>query len=109
MTNIEKFPKSFDLTTENGLKTARKFITGVSLLIIALVKIFLSERKESQLRQSRIAEELIKRGKENGVEEMDITMKDTSGININIPIDGVKIETFVGHDNTITMNVKYKK
>lgn len=72
MANIEKFPKSFDLTTEKGLKAAGALIASVSPLIIELVKIFLSERKERQLRQVRMAEDLIKKGKEENVDHMTI-------------------------------------
>ncbi len=108
MANIEKFPKSFDLTTEKGLKAAGALVAGVSPLIIELVKIFLSERKERQLRQARMKKKKKKSGKENGVDEMSIIMADTKGLKINIPIDGVKIDTIIGSDNTVTMNVKYK-
>ena len=37
--------------------------------------------------QKDTAESLIKRGKENGVDEMEITVKNSRGFKLNVPID----------------------
>lgn len=71
-----------------------------------LDKIFSTETLKLQ---KDTAESLIKRGKENGVDEMEITMKNSRGIKFNVPIDdGIKIDTMIGADEKMHIKVKYK-
>lgn len=59
--------------------------------------------------QKDTAESLIKRGKENGVDEMEITVKNSRGFKLNVPIDdGIKIDTTIGADENVHIRVKYK-
>jgi len=58
--------------------------------------------------QQEAAEKLIIAGKANGVDEMEITVNNTRGFKINIPVDGVKIDTAVGADEKMIIKVKYK-
>ena len=59
--------------------------------------------------QKDTAESLIKRGKENGVDEMEITVKNSRGFKLNVPIDdGIKIDTMIGADEKMHIKVKYK-
>ena len=59
--------------------------------------------------QKDTAEQLIKRGKENGVDEMEITVKNSRGFKLNVPIDdGIKIDTMIGADEKMHIKVKYK-
>lgn len=101
--------QKFDLTTEKGLKIAALFLSSsVPAILYKIIKVFLTERKETQLRQAKMAADLIKQGKESGVDEMEITMNNIKGLKINVPIDELKIDTVIGADDTITMKVKYK-
>lgn len=100
--------QKFDLTTEKGLKYAMLVLAPTIPLFYKLAKLLLSERKETQLRQAKMAADLIKQGKESGVDEMEITMNNIKGLKINVPIDEMKIDTVIGADDTITMKVKYK-
>ena len=59
--------------------------------------------------QKDTAEQLIKRGKEDDVDEMEITINNSRGFKLNIPIDeSVKIDTMVGADEKMNIRVKYK-
>lgn len=101
--------QKFDLTTEKGLKIAALFLSSsVPAVLDRILKVILTERKEAQLRQAKMATDLIKQGKENGVDEMEITMNNVKGLKINIPIDEMKIDAVIGADDTIKMKVKYK-
>ena len=55
-----------------------------------------------------MAEKLITKGKENGVDEMDITMDNSRGFKLKVPIEGVDIETKLGADEKMHVKVKYK-
>ena len=71
-----------------------------------LDKIFSTETLKLQ---KDTAESLIKRGKENGVDEMEITVKNTRGFKLNVPIDdSIKIDTMIGADEKMHIKVKYK-
>ena len=59
--------------------------------------------------QKDTAEQLIKRGKENGVDRMEIIVKNTRGFKLNMPVDeNIKINTMIGADEKMHINVKYK-
>lgn len=99
----------FDLTTKDGLLAAKELIVSINpmanFLIKTIEKIISSD---SSKEQAKIAEELIKRGKENNVDEMEITLKNTKGLDMKIPTDGVEITTMIGANETTTLKVKYK-
>lgn len=58
--------------------------------------------------QAKIAEKLIKRGKEDDVDEMEITLNNTKGLDMKIPMDGVDITTMVGSKEETVIKVMYK-
>ena len=73
---------------------------------IVLDKMFSTETLKLQ---KETAEQLIKRGKEEGVDEMEITVKNSRGFKLNMPIDeSVKIDTMIGADEKMHIKVKYK-
>lgn len=60
-------------------------------------------------KQGKIAEDLIKVGKERGVDEMEITLDNKNGFHFDAPIDeGIKIDTVLGSDEKVRIRVKYK-
>lgn len=104
--------KKFDLTTENGLKTAARFLEP-SLMsaspVFSLAKLIFGGGPESiGTNQKETVEAIIKRGKESGVDEMEIELNDTTGVKLDIPLEDVKIDTFVGTDRKMKIKVKYK-
>jgi hypothetical protein len=59
--------------------------------------------------QKQTAAEIIRLGKEQGVDELEITMSQQAGIGFKSPIEGTPIEFNVGTSGTMTLKVKYKE
>ena len=101
--------KQFNLTTKEGLSAAKEGLSLLNPLAYLLIKTF--ERitsSDNSKEQAKIAEELIKQGKVDDVDEMKIILKNTKGLDMKIPMDGVEITTMVGANETTILNVKYK-
>lgn len=98
----------FDLTTEHGVKSSLGFLASSPIVILGgylLKSIFDSKRTEAQ---AEVAAHLIKKGKDDGVDEMEITMTNSRGFNLKVPIEGIDIETKLGADEKMHVKVKYK-
>jgi hypothetical protein len=53
--------------------------------------------------------EIIKTGKEQGVDELEVTMSQKAGIGLDLSgIDGISVDTTFGTSAKMTMKVKYK-
>lgn len=100
----------FDLTTEKGLKTASDIAAVFPMVSLAskIGKAILSRNTESVQNQRAVAEALIEKGYRNGVDEMEITMDNTTGAKISIPMDKCSVETMLGADDKLTLRVKFK-
>lgn len=101
--------KHYNLTTIEGLKVAKEVLTSstpFANLAVKVVEKILSS--DSSKEQARIAEKLIKQGKENNVDEMEITLRNAKGIDLKIPTDGVDVTMTVGANEMTTLKVKYK-
>lgn len=102
--------KKFDLTTKEGLNEIVKsnFICINPLFALGkyvIDKIFI----ESEDKQRELAEKIIVEGKRQGVDELEIKVKNFSGASFNLPLeDSVKIESHIGINNEIVIKVKYK-
>jgi hypothetical protein len=59
-------------------------------------------------KQSEAAVEIIKAGKENGVDKMTIVMDEQAGAQFSAPIEGVNISAGVGSKGKIKIEVTYK-
>lgn len=100
--------KQFNLTTKDGLLVAKELISlnpVTNILMKAIEKVISSDNSKEQ---AKIAEKLIKRGKEDDVDEMEITLNNTKGLDMKIPMDGVEITTMVGSKEETVIKVKYK-
>ncbi len=102
----------FDLTTEEGMKKAMKnsldSLFPIPSLMFKIGKAILSRNAVSAHNQKQVAEALIEKGYQNGVEEMVITMDNTTGVKIRIPTEKCDVETSVGGNDKMTLRVKYK-
>lgn len=101
--------KHYDLTTKEGLLLAKELLSNVNPIIAIVAK--LSEKilnSDSSKEQAKVAGELIKQGKENDVDEMEITLRNTKGVDLKIPTEGVDVTMTVGANETTTLKVKYK-
>lgn len=101
-----------DLTTKEGISKTLSLVafTSIQLLHLAIKlydKIKISQQEELKIQQQAV-EKLIEQGHEQGVDNMQIKINHTKGFKLNLPTDKFKIETIMGEDKSITLNVKYK-
>ena len=102
---------NFDLTTKKGQKEASQYLVPGLLGIIlplGIVAWSISKNKKSDSRQGELAERLIKTGKENGVDNLEITVDKKVGSSFETNIKGVSINSMLGSDDKMTLKVKYK-
>ena len=114
---------SFDLTTQNGFNTAKDFLLSNKSGILdfiqnpatALIKMALEKgydlltQKDKIEAQKDMVSTLIKQGKENGVDNMEITVDNTVGLSFNgSQIDGCPIKATLGSNDKMTIKVQYK-
>ena len=95
----------YDLTNREELRSVIEYLRFSSPLLIIFDKIFSTDTTKAQ---QEAAESLIKKGKENGVDEMKITVDNARGFKLNVPMDDVKIDTMLGADEKMHIIVKYK-
>ena len=99
----------YNLTTKDGLDAVKVLAPiGIGVAFLFWVRSVFRPDSDNTKEQAEVAGELLKKGKELGVKNMQITLNNTKGINLKIPIDGVDITTMVGSNNTITVNAEYK-
>ena len=90
------------------MEIAKKYfeLTPVGMLFRFGKMIFDSD---SVKKQGKTVEDLIKVGKEKGVDEMEIILDNKKGFHFDAPIDeGIKIDTVLGSDEKVRIRVKYK-
>ena len=100
--------EKFDLTTKTG-KT--KAFTQMSLFsfspLLGLATLALDKLVSSK-DQGEIAKELIRKGKEDGVKEMEITLNNDKGFDFDVPVEGIDIKAKAGSNEKIHIKVVYK-
>ena len=79
----------------------------IPYLLTELYERMASSQQEGLKIQKRMAEDIIRCGRENGIDEMEIKINNRKGLKLNIPED-VKLETMIGTDDSMTLKVKYK-
>ena len=114
---------SFNLTTQNGFNAAKDFLLSNKSGILdfiqnpatALIKMALEKgydlltQKDKIQAQKDMVSTLIKQGKENGVDNMEIIVDNTVGLSFNgSQIDGCLIKATLGSNDKMTIKVQYK-
>ena len=114
---------SFDLTTQNGFNTAKDFLSSNKSGILdfiqnpatALIKMALEKgydlltQKDKIEAQKDMVSTLIKQGKENGVDNMEIIVDNKVGLSLDGQvIDGCPIKATLGSNDKMTIKVQYK-
>ena len=73
----------YNLTTKEGIQKAKESLTFVNPVASFLIKIAEKVLKsDNSKEQAQLAEELIKQGKKNKVDEMEITLSNTKGVDV---------------------------
>lgn len=99
--------KSFDLTTNIGKKVALSYLRGGPMMLaFSIIKEIISSIGTRE--QGKVVEQLIKSGKEQGVDEMEIKVKNTKGLDFSAPFEGIDIKLMVGSKEDTIVKVKYK-
>jgi hypothetical protein len=58
--------------------------------------------------QRKTAIEIIRAGKENGVDELEITMSEKAGLSLGSNVEGFPIELMAGSSGNMKLKIKYK-
>lgn len=104
--------KNFDLTTVKGMQIAKGFIsnflfkTPIGLTFLLCKKIIGSDRIKEQ---EGIIKRLILKGKEKGLDEIEIVIKNIKDLDFAKKFDGAYINLEVGNEDKTILKVKYKK
>lgn len=114
--------EKFDLTTPEGFGKVAEFLSNDKImkgfrllfpghaLLLKLGKTLMDKVFSTPEEMGKVVNDLIKEGKEQGVEEMEIKMKDKGGINLDgIVCDACNVNFHIGKDQEIIMNVKYNR
>jgi len=105
-----------DLTTKSGLKNASEFLekNGIYLAgglpgiaILAVKEIFFSADEKTN-KQIKVAENLIKHGKEQGVDSMTVKVNNKTGTHLKSTMKEYPLEFTLGSNNDMEVTVKYK-
>ena len=108
---MNKISEYFDLTTSKGReKAAEVGLLAFNPLLFVGKKILdavIDKNQDSMKEQAKLAEDLIIKGKEQGVKNMRIKLKSDKGFKLSVPIDGVDIAVKAGSDNEVEVDVNY--
>lgn len=105
--------ENFDLTNSKGIQKIAELIypLAISNPTLFLAKYAIdkfTDLTKSWETQKDVIEKLIKRGKNEGVDEMEITIQNSRGLKLNIPAEEAQIDTVIGSDEKMHIRVKYK-
>lgn len=72
-----------------------------SVMSVTSVQKEIEEQREAAIR-------IIQAGKENGVDELEITMSEKAGLSLGSSVEGFPVELNAGKSGNVTVKVKYK-
>jgi len=101
----------FDLTTKEGIKSAKELAIsmGFGPHVFVIEKVFDFFSNDDTIKEQRqTAVDIIKAGKENNADEVEITLDQRAGIDIQSDLDGLPAKVKIGKDGNMTIKVKYK-
>ena len=105
----------FDLSTEEGMKAAKetaKYMYGggqfgiAGLLASSITDFFSSDKIIKEQRKDAV--ELIKAGRINNADELEITLAQDAGINIQAELEDIPVKAMIGKSGKMKIKVKYK-
>jgi hypothetical protein len=108
--------QKFDLTTEEGRKIALTITQAlfpieywIGKALFEGISSLTSGANEKEIAEQRKAAiDIIRAGKENGADEIEITMSQKAGVGLASDVDGVPIDFIVGASGTMKLKIKYK-
>jgi hypothetical protein len=109
--------KQFDVTTAEArlqaCREAMKYgwipVFGDVYMLWKLAALYSTESVTKEIEsQRKTAIEIVRAGKENNVDELEITMSEKTGLSLGSSVEGFPIECTAGTSGTMTVKVKYK-
>jgi len=105
-----------DLTSKNGLKTASEYLKknqlyfagGLPGMALLAAKEMLFSEDQKTNKQIKIAEDLIKHGKEQGVDSMTVKVNNKAGAHLKSSLKEFPLEFNLGSNNDVEVTVNYK-
>lgn len=106
---------NYDLTTKEGFRHAINALRETPVIGQLYAPYFWVADKIFELlkpgkaveAQSKAAADLIRAGKENGAKKMKITMEEQAGLQLDVPVEGAKINVSAGSKGKVTIEVEY--
>lgn len=105
--------KNYDLTTIEGVELALSYLNSLNPLkytpvglIYNIIRDIVNAKAVKEM--GDVIGELIQKGKDDGVDEMDIKINDIVGLNLPVKIDNTDVCIKAGKLNEVTIHVKYK-
>lgn len=99
---------NFDLTTTEGRKNAGKYLTPV-VVGVGTALVILAYKRNPEKAQIKLATGLIKAGRRNGVDNMEIIVDNKIGMNFGTRLNGISVNATPNSDSKMTLKVQYKK
>lgn len=107
---------SFDLTTNEGRENAIAAFDKYGWAIPYANMIWLARKAADWFSpidtieaQKKTAIDLIKAGRNNGVDTMKITLDQNAGLDFRTDVDGIPITCRIGKNGHMTIDVTYRK
>lgn len=103
-----------DLTTKKGMQESLNYLKVWAEVMFplqtAVIKGIrsLMDTSAKTTEQARLAGELIKKGKEEGVDSMKIKLSNEAGIKLKSSMPDYPIEAKIGSDGVMELEVRYK-
>ena len=77
-------------------------------LVLDGISLLTSGANEKEIAEQRkVAIDIIRAGKENGADKIEITMSQKAGVGLSSDVDGVPIEFIVGASGIMKLKIKY--
>jgi len=108
ITTPEKRHKALTFLSQNSWLAMVPLALPVALVLDGISLLTSGANEKEIAEQRKVAINIIRAGKENGVDEIEITMSQKAGVGLSSDVDGVPIEFIVGASGTMKLKVKYK-
>jgi hypothetical protein len=100
--------KFLDLTKAETFNAAFHLLRPEQWLIQKTLEALKTYVVDSTQAQKQAAVDIIRAGRDSGVESMTIKMERTAGIDLGVSVDDIPLKVKVGDSGTVEVFVKYK-
>ena len=108
ITTPENRNKAITFLMQNRWLTIFPFTVLGAVIWDGISALTASANEREIAEQRKVAIDIIRAGKENGADEIEITISQKAGVGLSSDVDGVPIEFIVGASGTMKLKIKYK-